>query len=159
MKMKFPTMPVLLYFINKLCNDLKLVMKKRESEKETIDKSQNEKFITLIFGELPPHVTGGAEIFNYYLIKEIAKTHRIKIIGASDPKIDGVQFYYIKNLKPVRLFYPVQLFFYLCKRSTKSSAIYTSYMTASWLMYVSITLFSVIFRIPYSFTIHSGALV
>lgn len=121
-------------------------------------RSELNKFITIIVGELPPNVTGGAEIFIYNLIKEVSKTRDIVLIGVNDPLIKGVKFYKIRQIRPARLFYPFQLMYVLCKSSFRSSAIYTSFLTGSWLLYIPITLFSVLFRVPYSFTIHGGGL-
>ena len=115
--------------------------------------------ITFIFGDLYPKRTGGAEIFNYFLMREIAKKRRVLLIGAEDPKINGTQFFKIKKIKPVRFFYPFQLIIILCKSSLNSSAIYTSFMKASWLIYIPITVFSFFFKVPYSFTIHGGGLM
>jgi glycosyltransferase involved in cell wall biosynthesis len=119
---------------------------------------QEGKLLTFIL-DLYPHRVGGAEIFNYYLVKEISRKHKILLISDSDPGIENVQFCKLKKLKPVRLFYPFQLFFLLCKTSSHSSAIYTSFMRASWLVFIPITLFSIFFKVPYSFTIHGGGMM
>jgi glycosyltransferase involved in cell wall biosynthesis len=120
--------------------------------------NKTNKIITIIVGKLPPAVTGGAEIFIFNLIREISKTRSIVLIGINDPLIEGVRFIKQKQIRPVRLFYPFHLFYLLCRSSRKSSAIYTSFLTGSWLLYIPVTIFSLIFRIPYSFTIHGGGL-
>lgn len=114
--------------------------------------------ITIICGDLYPHLTGGAEIFNYFLIQELAKKYKVTLLSASDPSIENVRYFKIRHLYPVRLFYPLQLLFLLFQRSRNSSVIYTSFMKASWLTYIPITIFSWISGIPYSFTIHGGGL-
>lgn len=116
------------------------------------------KKITFVLGYLYPSIWGGAEIFNYHFINEIKKYFQIELIAISDSKFDDVRTNQIKIIRPTRFFYPIQLIYLLIKTSTKSSIIYTNYMDGSWLLYLPITLFSLIFKIPYSFTIHSGVL-
>ena len=116
------------------------------------------KTITFVFAQIYPDFTGGAEVFNYYLLREISKSHKIVLISHSDPGISGIKLYKIKRIKPVRLIYPLQLFLFLYKSSRNSDAIYTSFSRASWLVYIPVTLFSVLFNVPYSFTIHGGGM-
>jgi len=124
-----------------------------------MNKNENKSSITFVFIRLYPDITGGAEIFNYYLIKEISKLYPVNLICNSDPCIDGVKFFRIKPLKPIRFFYPFQLLYSLYKSSKKSSAIYTSFMRASWLVYFPILIHSCLYKIPYSFTIHGGGMI
>ncbi|HBE39784.1 MAG TPA: hypothetical protein DDW27_00995 [Bacteroidales bacterium] len=119
----------------------------------------NRKQITCVFGAIYPHVTGGAEIFNYFLLKEISKNNKIILISENDPDIEGVVFRKLRKREPVRLFYPFQLFILLCKYSRKSDSIYTSFMRAPWFIFFPLTLFSILRKVPYSFTIHGGGMM
>lgn len=124
-------------------------------------KFNHEKSITLVINSYP-NFTGGAEVFNHFLIKEIAKKHKVILISSSDPGIKGIKeikFYKLKQLKPTRLFYPIQLLFLLCKTSINSDCIYTCFMKSSWLVFIPITIFSFFFKVPYTFTIHGGGMM
>lgn len=114
--------------------------------------------ITIISGGIYPFVIGGAEIFIYFLIKELSKSYQVTLISQYDPGLKGVKFVKIRNLKPFRFFYPLQLFYLLFLTKTGKTTLYTSYMKASWLNYIPIALFSALTGVPYVFTIHGGGL-
>ncbi len=120
--------------------------------------SNGKKSITIISGGIYPFKTGGAEIFIYFLVKHLAENYKVILISGADPCIEGVEFVRIRDIKPFRLFYPLQLFFLLVRKSYSSSAMYTSFMKASWSNYFPVALYSVLSGVPYSFTIHGGGL-
>lgn len=106
-------------------------------------------------GGVYPFVTGGMEIFNYYLIKHLSKDFKISYSSYKRLNIPNIDFFKCLKIVPTKFLFPVQLFIYLlCNRSIKTVII--SYSAASWIVWYS---YYVIFKLlhkDYIVVIHYG---
>ncbi len=113
-----------------------------------------------VLGSLYPEVTGGMEIFNYYFLKyQLTGLHK-KNYYWTTKAVPGLESLHLKirNLRPVRFFYPVQLFFVLLRYRSRVKYVYTGYARQSWALPFTYALIFRLFRIPYIVTIHSGGM-
>lgn len=106
-------------------------------------------------GGIYPYVTGGMEIFNYYLIKYLSKYFNISYSSYKRLKIPDAHFVRCYKIRPTKILFPLQLFIYLlCHRDIKT--IILSYSAASWIVWY---LYYVIFKLlhqDYMVIIHYG---
>lgn len=111
-----------------------------------------------LFGSIYPRVTGGMEIFNYYLVLNFLKHHPDRILYASLNGIEGFDSSHIplRLFRPMRLFMPLQLLWILIRKRKEIKFVYTCFSRESWVItYLSALLFT-LFRVPYIVTIHIG---
>lgn len=111
-----------------------------------------------VFGALYPRVTGGMEIFNYYFVRHWLQQEQRPLFYWSENAVTGAEAPHLLNSarRPIRFFYPVDLFSTIWRNRKQISFVYMGYARTSW----SIPFFSaLIFKlmgIPYAVTIHSG---
>ena len=118
--------------------------------------------ILFISHRLYPCVVGGAEIFNYYLLKELPLFCDISLI-TSCSKHDDLNVSLIeidpKKFGSARVALPLQDIFHILKLRKKIDLIHvSSYMRAFWLQWIPYPLMKMIFGIPYIVTIHGGGM-
>lgn len=111
-----------------------------------------------LLGTLYPDVTGGMEIFNYYFLKHWLGTLKKPIKYWTT---NGLQHFeqnhiIVHKIKPVRLTYPLQLFWTLLKYNKQIDFVYTGYARQPWILPYAYALLFRLFRKPYIVTIHSG---
>ena len=73
----------------------------------------NKKALFVIGNGVYPHVVGGMEIFNYYLLRSIRHRVRITCFAAREYDFDGIEYIKSFNLRPSKFLFPMQLFFCL----------------------------------------------
>lgn len=111
-----------------------------------------------VLGTLYPEKTGGMEIFNFYFLREILLRNERKIFYWTSNAIRGFENNHLQwqLIKPVRFFYPLQLFWTLLSKGSRISYVYTSYARQSWLLPLLSAWMFRLFRKDYIITIHSG---
>ena len=60
-----------------------------------------------------PYLTGGMEIFNYYLIQTLHNNFKISYTSYFRLNYEGVKFKRCLPIKPTKYLFPIQLFFHL----------------------------------------------
>lgn len=118
--------------------------------------------IAIISPELYPCVTGGVEIFNYYLVKELAKKgHNIWVFTCCDYKWNQKNIFNIKlNERLLAIKIPslsLHIFLHLKKIKCKIDVIHVPYTSNSVLVY-PVLIAKRFFGIPYIISIHGGGL-
>lgn len=114
----------------------------------------NKKTLFVIGNGVYPHVVGGMEIFNYYLLRSIRHRVRIACFAAREYDFDGIEYIKSFNLKPSKFLFPMQLFF--CLLIHRFDKIVFSYSAAHWIIWWAFTKIAVLFKIPYVVVIHFG---
>lgn len=104
-------------------------------------------------GTYPDHI-GGMEIFNYYLIKELKKDYAISYSAYKRLNFPGPTLHRCLKVKPTKVSFPVQLFFYLLFHPGRT--LIFSYSAAHWLVWYLYTLVARILRLDYIVVIHYG---
>lgn len=104
-------------------------------------------------GTYPDHI-GGMEIFNYYLIKELQKDYAISYSAYKRLNFPGPTLHRFLKIKPTKVSFPVQLFFYLLFHPGRT--LIFSYSAAHWLVWYLYTLVARILRLDYIVVIHYG---
>lgn len=67
-----------------------------------------------------PYLTGGMEIFNYYLIQTLHNNFKISYTSYFRLNYEGVKFKRCLPIKPTKYLFPIQLFF-ICFSREKSN--------------------------------------
>lgn len=118
--------------------------------------------ILFISHGLYPCKIGGAEVFNYYLLKELCKRHNIFILTHCQKKIDiDASFIRVKPEKfgIRRLSIPLFDLINLVRLKVRIDFLHiASYMRAHWLQWLPYPLIKKIYGIPYVVTIHGGGM-
>lgn len=114
----------------------------------------NKKILFVIGAGIYPDIVGGMEIFNYYLIKKICKRCNVFSFAEKRYDFDDVGFLKCFNIKPIKLFFPIQLFISLL--ACKFDRVVYSYSSAHWFIWWAFTKISTILKIPYIVVIHYG---
>lgn len=114
--------------------------------------------ILFISHGLYPCKIGGAEIFNYYLIKELSKFCKIYLLTCCQKINLKVTLIYISRRKfgPGRISIPLQDIINIGKLRNKIDLVHISYMRADWILWLPYPLGKKLFGVPYIFTIHDG---
>jgi len=111
-----------------------------------------------VLPQIYPFVTGGAEIFHYHLLKELAKDYPAGCIGVDDIKDFNVTFYKISLIKPWRISVPLQTFFKLLSLRKEYDIVHLNYSQGSFLHWFYYPILKKIFKIKYGLTIHDPSL-
>lgn len=104
-------------------------------------------------GTYPDHI-GGMEIFNYYLIKDLQKEFATSYSAYKRLNFQGATLHRCLKIKPTKVSFPVQLFFYLLFHPGRT--LIFSYSAAHWLVWYLYTLVARILRLDYIVVIHYG---
>lgn len=114
------------------------------------------KTLFTIYGGIYPRVTGGMEVFNYYLIRELA-SKGWPVAYSSYLQYNhgqGMHFRTLK-LKPLKLFWPLQDFFILLFNPSIKNLV-VSYSEAHWLIWYLFTLITRILHRNLIIVLHHG---
>ncbi|MBI5739897.1 MAG: glycosyltransferase family 4 protein [Nitrospirae bacterium] len=118
--------------------------------------------VLFVSHQLYPSVTGGAEIFNYYLLKELARFHNIAVLTGCEDKSDlPVTCIRIDAGKfgPARISIPLEDIANIIKMRHRTDFIHVaSYSRAHWLQWLTYPLTKKLLGIPYLITIHGGGM-
>lgn len=109
----------------------------------------------ILGGGIYPNVVGGMEIFNYYLIKSLRNEFDISYTSFVPLKIDHTKWYKCLNLKPSKVFFPLQVFLHLLFHPQIKKVI-ISYSEAHWFIWQLYTLIMTFLKIDYYIVIHYG---
>lgn len=102
-----------------------------------------------------PYVTGGMEIFNYYLIKRLSKHFLISYSSYKKLDITNTNFHKCLKIKPVKIFFPIQIFIHLLfHRDIKTVVV--SYSASSWIIWLIYYITFKILKQNYIVVIHYG---
>ncbi len=110
---------------------------------------------------LYPCKVGGAEIFNYYLIKALTKYHKIFVITCCKEKVDLEAALIRINPRKfglARFSIPLQDVINILKLRDEIDLIHISYMRAHWLQWLPYPIMRKISGVPYIVTIHGGGM-
>jgi glycosyltransferase involved in cell wall biosynthesis len=119
--------------------------------------------ILYISSYLYPCHLGGVEVFNFHLIRALAKDHAVTVLTTCAADI-GRKNVSLIRVNPRRcLFQKPSLLFehvrFLLKLRKEIDLIHVPYMSRSWLYGVYLPLFRRVFRIPYVLVLHGGAML
>jgi len=115
--------------------------------------------ILFISHGLYPCIIGGAEIFNYYLIKELSKLYKVYVLTCCKEKIDpDVTIIPVERRRfgPGRISIPLQDIINIARLRNKIDLVHVSYMRSKWIQWLPYPVGRKIFGVPYIFTIHDG---
>lgn len=114
--------------------------------------------ILLVSQQMYPFVTGGAEIFHYHLLIHLSKKADVGYIGFDNIKIENVNFYKIRKVKPWRFFTPLQTIFKLILLINQYNIVHLNYCQGSWIHWFYYPIMKKIFGLKYGMTIHDPSL-
>lgn len=117
--------------------------------------------ILIVSHGLYPCKIGGAEIFNYYLIRALTEFHKIFVITSCKEEINSDAA--IIRIKPRKFILrsisiPIQDFLNISKLHNKIDLVHLSYMSANWMWWLPYPLTKILHKIPYIITIHGGGM-
>src|SRR4030065_2560275 len=99
-----------------------------------------------------PCKIGGTEIFNYYLIKELSKSHKIFVMTFCKEKMDLNAVIIRINRKKVgsgKISVPLLSFVHIMKLRKEIDMIHLPYMSPDWPAWIPLLIINKIFDIPY----------
>lgn len=106
-------------------------------------------------GDVYPHITGGMEIFNYNLIRELKDYLDISYTSYEPLDFTGAKHLKVSKIKPQKFFAPAQVLYYLLKdRECKSLVL--SYSEASWILWYFYYLAVKLTKVKCTIVIHYG---
>lgn len=114
----------------------------------------NRKILFVLGDGIYPHVVGGMEIFNYYLICRISNVFKISYLATKKYDFDKVEFIKSFNIRPSKFIFPFQLL--ICLLTHRFDKIVYSYSSAHWIIWWTFAKIANLFKIPYVVVIHYG---
>lgn len=103
-----------------------------------------------------PYRTGGMEIFNYYLIKNLSEFYDISYSSYRPLNFNIGHFHKLINLlRPSRIFEPLQILFFLIAHKKIQTVVY-SFSLDHWMAWLLYTIVHKITKINYIAVIHYG---
>lgn len=114
----------------------------------------DKKILFIIGNGVYPHVVGGMEIFNYYLIRNIRHNIKINYLATKKYDFDNISFIRSFNIKPSKIMFPLQVLF--CLLWHKFDKIVYSYSAAHWITWWLYAKITNLFKIPYIIVLHYG---
>ena len=102
-----------------------------------------------------PHVTGGMEIFNYYLKNRLKENFNISYLAYKDSCIDGVKWKKLFSIRPIRYLIPFQTLFNLLLHPKTKMAV-VSYSIGGWMLWYLYSWIHTLLRRDYIAVIHYG---
>ena len=105
-------------------------------------------------GIYPFHV-GGMEVFNYYIIKKLSEVFCLYYTASQKYNFSGARFLRCFNVRPSKLFTPLQLAFHLILHPSIRTVVF-SYSFAHWIVFRLYYLIAFLLRRDYVVVIHYG---
>lgn len=102
-----------------------------------------------------PYRTGGMEIFNYYLIKNLSEFYDISYSSYNPLNCGSAHFYKLKNLRPSLIFEPLQILYFLITHKNTRTVVY-SFSLDHWVAWLLYAIIHKITKIDYVAIIHYG---
>jgi len=112
--------------------------------------------ICFILPAIYPLVTGGAEIFNYYLINKLSETQKVSYIGLDDLHNPQINFFKLIRIKPTKFFFPLQILLKIIRYRKNFDIIHVSFMRGHFFHWLIYPILNLIWEIKYFITIHDG---
>ena len=111
-----------------------------------------------VLGTMYPEAVGGMEIFNYYFLKYQLDNLKKNDYYWATNGLAGHEKNHLKVhvVRPISIFYPLQLFGALLKHGSNIGYVYTGYARQPWVIPFFYAMLFRLFRKPYIVTIHSG---
>lgn len=111
-----------------------------------------------VLGTMYPDATGGMEIFNYYFLKYELNDLRKEGYYWTTNNLEGFENDHLKvlRIRPISIFYPLQLFASFLKHGRSIGYVYMSYARTPWVLPFFYAIIFRLFKKPYFITIHSG---
>ena len=78
-----------------------------------------------------PYHTGGMEVFNYYLIRELRRYFDLRYLATKKLDYDDCKFYSMLSLKPSKIVFPLQVFLHLLRHPAERTVL-VSISSAHW---------------------------
>lgn len=105
-----------------------------------------------------PFKTGGMEVFNFYLIRELRQFFNISYLAGHKLEYDECMYHHIHTIRPAKFVFPLQiLWHFLTHPSEKKTVI--SFSSAHWFIWWMYSLIIRLFRIKSIAVIHYGKTV
>lgn len=114
--------------------------------------------ILFVLPQIYPFLTGGAEIFHFYLIKSLAQKSKVGYIGFDNINNSEITFYKIKKIKPLKFFVPIQTIYLLIRYKSKFDVVHLNFCQSSWVHWFYYPILKRLFNIEYGLTIHDGSM-
>lgn len=116
------------------------------------------KNILFIQGNIYPQNVGGAEIFDYYLIRQLSRFFKMHYISTHIWPEKELKGYKIPIIKPLGIFFPLIAFLIIIKNRKKNNFIHLRYSRSRWINWWPYPILKKAFGINYLITIHGGGL-
>lgn len=113
------------------------------------------KVLFALGGKVYPHITGGMEIFNYNLIRELKDYFDIYYTSSEPLDYPGVTHLRVSQARPQKFLSPLQVLYYLLKNRDVMSLV-LSYSEASWILWYMYYLVLRVSRVKCTLVIHYG---
>ncbi len=114
--------------------------------------------ILFVSQQIYPCFTGGTEIFNYYLARELARDNDVTLFTYCDSENEGIDLVRVKYTRPTRYMTPIRLARYIIKHRDKIDVVFLSYSRSHWFGWSLFPVLRKLFGIRYVITIHGGGL-
>ena len=114
--------------------------------------------ILFVSDQIYPCYTGGTEVFNYYLARELAKENDVTLFTYCDRGSEGVDLFKTKHTRPARYITPIKLARYIIKNRKQIDVVFLSYSRSHWFEWSLFPVLEKLFGIKYVITIHGGGL-
>ncbi|MDZ7859577.1 MAG: glycosyltransferase family 4 protein [Candidatus Krumholzibacteriota bacterium] len=114
--------------------------------------------ILFVSNHIYPCVTGGAEIFNYYLADKLSANNNVTLFSCCTKKHANIKLVNVKKQRPISYIMPLKLLWYVLRTRKKIDVIFLSYMRSHWFGWLIYPILKKIFGIEYIITIHGGSL-
>ena len=114
-----------------------------------------EKILFVLGGNVYPYNVGGMEVFNYYLIQALRKQFTISYNAYWPLNISGIKFKRSFHIKPVKFFFPIQLFIHLLLEKDIKKVVF-SYSAAHWIVWNLYRKICKVLNRKYYIVIHYG---
>lgn len=102
-----------------------------------------------------PHKVGGMEVFNYYFIDALKEKFHLSYQATHPYDFNGAEWSRTYNLKPEKLFAPLQVLLYLLFRPSVKKVV-ISFSEAHWLIWYLYTQIATLLHRDYYVIIHFG---
>lgn len=114
--------------------------------------------ILFVSHQIYPCYTGGTEIFNYYLARELAGEDNVTLFTYCDRENEGIDLVRVKHSRPARYITPMRLARYIIRHRRKIDVVFLSYSRSHWFEWSLFPVLKKLFGIRYVITIHGGGL-
>lgn len=105
-----------------------------------------------------PYKTGGMEVFNYYLIRELRSLFDIRYLAGHKLNYEGCKFHHMNTIRPAKFIFPLQIFWHFLTHP-KEKTVLISFSSAHWFIWWMYSIIIKLFRLKSIAVIHYGKTV